>query len=300
MVWPLLAVLSAATFAMVSVMDKQLVSKYMPTLPSFYITVGMSVLLWGTIALTVFPLAGDVSLWPVVAALVSGLMWGLGVMLLFLGLKLEEASRAVAVYHTFPVFVAILAVIFLGEELIPLHWLAILVTVAGATLISLRESPGRHRLSLNRVFLILLTASLLTAGAQLTSKYALEHLSLWNAYGLRNLGLAIPFLLALRPRTVRDLARAVRNRTALYLLVASEFILVPFSVVITLLSISLGPVSLVSTIIAVRPFFVFVYTTLLSTPWWRVMDEPLRRETLLVKFVSIAMIIGGISAITLL
>ena len=47
--------------------------------------------------------------------LLSGVCLGLGLALLYLGLKLGEASRAVAVSQTYPILVALLALGFLDE-----------------------------------------------------------------------------------------------------------------------------------------------------------------------------------------
>jgi hypothetical protein len=62
----------------------------------------------------------------------------------------------------------------------------------------------------------------------------------------------------------------------------------------------LGPVSLVATAMSTRPLFVFVLSVLLSSRAWRLPDEPLDRETLPTKLVSAAMIVSGVSAISLL
>ncbi|MBI2201569.1 MAG: hypothetical protein HYU43_06470 [Armatimonadetes bacterium] len=48
-----------------------------------------------------------------------------------------------------------------------------------------------------------------------------------------------------------------------------------------------------------RPFFVFLYSSLLSAPWWRFLDEPLQRSTLAVKLASILLIVVGIATVSL-
>ena len=48
-------------------------------------------------------------------AALSGATWGIGLAMVFWGYKMEEASRASAILHTFPVFVAVLAVFTLAK-----------------------------------------------------------------------------------------------------------------------------------------------------------------------------------------
>ena len=83
-------------------------------------------------------------------------------------------------------------------------------------------------------------------------------------------------------------------------LVAAEYTLAPLATLITLIAINLGPVSVVSTVMATRPLFVFVYSTLFSLPAIRLLEEPLERNTLAVKLTSLVMIIIGIGALSLL
>ena len=91
-----------------------------------------SLIFYGVLALAVVGFQIGDSLPHQVAALASGLSWGGALAMMFWGYKLEEASRASAIIHTFPVFVAVMAIIFLGETLIPWQWLAIVAVVAGA------------------------------------------------------------------------------------------------------------------------------------------------------------------------
>jgi drug/metabolite transporter (DMT)-like permease len=128
-----------------------------------------------------------------IAAGVSGLCWGGALGMMFLGYKLEEASRASAIIHTFPVFVAVLAVVFLGETLASGQWVAILVVVAGAIIISVWGSRGGKIIRLNKAFPILIGASMFTAAGLLTGKYALEELPVWFVYSTRQYGMGIMF-----------------------------------------------------------------------------------------------------------
>jgi drug/metabolite transporter (DMT)-like permease len=294
------ALLSAAILGLVTALDKRLVSHNMPSLSSFYMGVGISLFGYGTAVLIIGGVPEDAPGDALLMAIASGLCWGGALALMFWGYRFEEASRASAIIHTFPVFVAILAVIFLGEVMSPGQWLAIVVIVGGAFLISLRGSISKRVVQLNRAFPILVGASLFTALALLTGKYALEALPVPFVFSLRNFGMGAVFVLLWRPGAFGQLFQAVRNGQTLLLLFLAEFSLAPLAVFLNVVAINLGPVSLVGALTGTRPFFVFIFSSLLSAGAWRLLNEPLERGTLAVKLASIIMIVGGISALTLL
>ena len=294
------ALLSAGTLGLVTVLDKRLASYSMPSLGAFYAgsCIPLLVIGGGVLAIAGLPAGSDMA--RVLTAALSGLLWGGALSMMFWGYKLEEASRASAIIHTFPVFVAILGVVFLGETLSAGQWAAIVTVVAGASTISLWGSGGGMFIRLNRSLPILLGASALTALGLVTSKYALEELPVGLVFGLRNLGMGLVMVSLTRPRDFRMLGTAVRDwRTALTLFLA-EYSLAPLAVVLNVTAISLGPVSLVATVTATRPIFVFIYSTLFSTAAIGLLHEPLDRSTLAVKLAAIVMVVGGIAALTLL
>ena len=63
-------------------------------------------------------------------------------------MRSEEVSRVVSVVHTFPIFVAIMAVPLLGEVLGKTEWLAIFMTVTGRTLYRTSLPRDSHNHSL--------------------------------------------------------------------------------------------------------------------------------------------------------
>jgi len=194
-----IALLSAGIFGLVTVLDKRLVSYELPSLSAFYMAMVVSLIGYGTIALLVTGLPENPQPDRLLAAGASSLFWGGALAMMFWGYKLEEASRASAIIHTFPVFVAILAMVFLGESLGASQWSAVVVVVLGAASISIWGSSSGSIFRLNRAFPILICASLFTALALLTGKYALEELPVWFVYSLRSYGMAFMFLFLWRP-----------------------------------------------------------------------------------------------------
>ena len=298
--WVLLSLASAAGFAVVGILDKVILSRIAPSPATFTVLTGLIQIPGSAIPLFIVPMQSyPIDVW--VTAVASGFLWGTSLVVMFWVLSREEVSEVIAIYQTSPVFVAIMAVIFLSENLSPWHWVAIIVTVAGAGLISLRRNGGSRRMTLDASFLFLLFAGGLVAAGQLLTKVAADEMSFWNLYSVRSLALASAMIiLPIRPSVLPEARRVLADRAGTGLLVLTEGFLGFGSMIVTLLAISLGPISLVSTLMSARPLFVFVFSVVLSAGAWRLLDEPLNRETLVRKAGAIAMIFGGIAAISLL
>lgn len=314
MVWIVLSLISAASYGTIAVIDKRLLDRHMPSLSSYFLWVGMATLTYGLLFLGLSEFPIGVSTTRIAIGALSGLCWGGAIAMMFWGFKLQEVSRASAMLFTFPVFVALFASLFLGESLLYGQWLAIGVVVFGALLISVAE-PGksifmkvnsywksegltkRNKIRLTAAFPILIGSSLLTAGGHLTGKYALQELSVSTVTSMGFLGTALVLAMFWRPKAFREVKQVLRSKEAILLLLMSEVILVPIAVTTMIAATKLGPISLVATIAGTRPIFVFFYSTILSLPAIRLLNETLDRRTLVIKLASMAMIIMGIMSL---
>jgi uncharacterized membrane protein len=299
--WIVLALFGAAVAGMINILDKTLLYRYLRSPLTLPFLIGMA---QGSIGI-IMVLAVT---WPETAtassirwSLFSGALWGLSAWFLLRVLFSQEVSRTVPVYQTFPIFTALLAVVFLGEDLSAVLWIAIVATVAGAVLISLRLDQGYRGLFLHRSFFPLMLGSAIAAAAHVTGKIALDDLPVLNTHALRSLGLSGVLLLgALRPaplREVRDLL--VQRSPAFAILGMNEVVLASSSMLLTLWALSLGPVSLVTTLVATRSFFVLLYSTALALRFTGFLGEETSARSLTVKIVSTSLIVAGVAAIAL-
>ncbi len=303
--WALVALASAAIFGVVSIVDKRILDHHLPAVPVLYLWIVLYLSFYTAIALGLTGIPTDASGNRLLMAFLSGLGWGVGLALLFVGLKLEEASKATAIAQIYPVFVALLAVLFLHEQLQLLQWLAIASVVMGAMLVSWQSGPpkatGRSRLlHLSRGTPFLVGTALCLSVAYFGAKYALDGLPVWTVWCFQNLGIILVLGLLVRPKTWWQLIAALKNRRTLALMLVGEGVLPNIAGILGLLATSMGPVSLVASFLATRPLFVFIGTTVLSSARWHLMDESLARGALTLKFVSIVMIIVGVGALGLL
>ena len=301
MTWVLYALGSAITFSLVSTLDKVLLQKYIPSSRVFIILVGFVQLL---LALIVLPLASFTGYGADDAAIAigSGLVTGAYLILLFWAISLQDVSRVVPVASTYPIFIAVIAQFFLGEELGVLAWTGICVTVAGVGLMSFGPTARASDMGKGQtmVFALLVTASLLFGLTQIMSKVVADDMDVWTLLMWRMLGAAaVCIALLVRTQVVPDIMRALRNPSAVGLLLLTEGALVLVAMVFTLEAIYNGPVSLASTVMATRPLFVFGLGIVLSMGASNVLNEPLEGRIIATKLLAIAMMVAGVGAVTL-
>ena len=300
MAWIAVALASAAASGVLSIVDKQTVSKYVPSFAVFAMIMALGSILWSFVALVFFPFTSELSLREAGIALLSGVLWGTALGLHMFVLRTGEVSRVSPVFHTYPAVVAMLGVTFLDEHLSWVGWVAVLLTVSGAILISIKGLPVSSGARFRNTFTILMVAASVAAVGQITSKYVLDSAPFWNIFVLRNFGIALPLLSFASRKSVLGLVQAMKHPVGRYYIILGEFVYGSFAVGLALFAVNLGPVSVVSALLATRPVFVFIYSSLLSTSRLRVMEEPVNRNTLAFKALAIAMVVMGVGTISLL
>ncbi|MEE8618591.1 MAG: EamA family transporter [Dehalococcoidales bacterium] len=297
--WASVAILSTATFAVVNTIDSHLLSKRMPGLRVYLLPVSIFHLFYGLLLFYLVPLPEGIGILPVLVAVVSGIFRTIAVTIILYNLQREEVSRVIPVVYTYPIFVAIIAVLFMGETLGYLQWLAIIIVVAGAVMVSVRQSPSGSTIWLGKPLPLLFGSSLLLAMADITSKYALAYISFWNMFSLTAFCISGIFLLvSMRPHILRQLTNMERRNSAIVLLAFSET-LAPVGIALLFWALERGPVSLVSTIASSRPVFVVIFALILSRILPEFTEWQPGKGMLTLRLVAIAMIFGGITIIYL-
>jgi len=297
--WITAAIVAAAGMGVVAILDSHLLTKRLPGLRSFLLPVGVMHLVFGLIVFGIRPFPEEVGTVPLLVAFGSGIIRSAGGLLMLNTMRSQEISRVIPVVHTFPIFVAILAVPVLGETLGYIQWLSIFMTVAGAVLISVQRDSDGQGARLHKSFAILLASSLFMGVANTGSKYALDYISFWNMYSINGICFGTVFLLiSARPKILNEIKQMNQRGLALSLLTLNELLVVA-GVILSFWAMEQGPVSLVSTIMGARPAFVFIFALALSRIFPAVLEERLSRGIIVMKIISIAFIIGGVTLLTL-
>jgi len=297
--WATIALLSAAILGVVNIFDSHLISRRMPSLRGMLFVLAIMYIPYALLSFFLFPFPEKIGVVPILVAILSGIFRCGAIIIMLYIMKREEVSRVVPVVYTYPIFVAILAVPLLGESLHFLQWLAVIVVVSGAILVSLRQSESGSNGWVSKSFFLLLGASFLLALGDITGKYALEYISFWNMFSVVSFCFTAFFLMfSTSPSVLRQIRDMKGKKTAFSLMALNET-LAPIAIVLSFRALEIGPVSLVSTITSTRPIFVVIYALLVSLVFPGFLHWHTSRKTLVLRVIGTAMTVGGIAIIYL-
>ena len=300
MSWIALTLVSASILGMIGVLDKAFLYHYARSLRTLPLLIAISHVPIGIAFIAISPLE-ELTVAAASWSLAAGVLGGLSAVVFFKVMVKREVTRTIPVVQTYPIFVAPLAVLFLDESLRAFHWLAILVTVAGAVMMSMRQDARGRGFVLDRSFYELLGASLLLAGMNLAAKQAVETLPVLLVHGLRSFGLAAVLMaFGARREPLDEVRRMIAERSpALGLFGLNEFVIVNTGMILNLWATSLGPVSLVSALTGSSSLFLLVYSTLLGLRFRGMLGEQVGRRAVIVKASATTLIVAGVMVISL-
>ena len=213
--------------------------------------------------------------------------------------KEEEVSRIVPVVDTYPVFIAILAVVLLGESLTPVKWLAMALVICGAFLASWHQSLPGDRVKLNASFILLVIVSVGIAVSSIATKYALGHLSFWHVYALAWIGSAPAIAVAAHAlRGWNQVKMGISSRRAVSTTLSAHILLF-VACISAYMAFAIGPVSLSSAIMASRPIIVLAYATLVGFFIPKMLAEKTSGRVVLQKSFAVSMVTVGVGVMAL-
>jgi len=226
--------------------------------------------------------------------IVGGLGTYLGLMLYFKAMAIEEASRVISLIYTSPIFVLILASVFLQETLSLPMYFGVVFLVLGAISISYRKVKGRGSI-ISPALGLLLAASVVWAGYEVLTKYVLGHMGyssylFWNFIGTLITGFLLFCFPKIRCNFLNDVKKVGRTILFWRILNTSMGLI---AIIFYYIAISRGLVSLVAAISSLEPFFVFIFTLLLSLFVPRILKEDIGKRAITTKALAIILIIVG-------
>jgi drug/metabolite transporter (DMT)-like permease len=293
--WIFLILTSTIIAALVTLLDSHLLTQRMPSWRAYVVLCDLFITMPASIAmLFIFPLP-PLGIKPLLAVLAATLCSSIAGLFILRAMQSEHISRIVPLTSTTPVFVAILAFMFLGESLSWSQILGIIFVVGGAMLISLKpDTKGNARFD-TRTALMLLAAALLIAVGSVANKYALGYMSYWNDATLIFISSAVLFLsVSIRPSVIREI-KTMRQRNLSIGLAWMNSIFSLFVAILAYEAVQLGPVALVSSVSNIRPLFVFVFSSAAGQFFPRFLPpEHNNRKLMLIKTGATLAVAGGL------
>ncbi len=290
MPWILFSILSAAVWAIVNTVDKYVLTKLVrkPVVPlmilgivglisSFlvYLLHGFSYLSYFNIALASF----------------AGILYAIGVLFYFKAVKIEEISRVIPLLYLSPLFVSILAAVFLGEIFTPIKYLGIFLLVIGAVSIS---SKNFIKFGFGKAFWFMVLASLVFSINAVITKYLLNFVDFWTIFSYIRIG-AFFALIPTFCFSFKDLILAVREHgKKTVILISLNEILALFAVILITIAMTKGYITLVNALSSVQPFFVLLIAVILSVFYPKILKEEIGKSAILLKLIAITLMFVGV------
>lgn len=290
MSWVSLSIIAALLWALVNVVDKFVLSKWSvhPIVPTFFACLVGFV---GSVFIFVF--LGFERLTPLqtVLALGGGGLYVALILLYLYAVRLSEVSRVAPLFYLSPVFIAVLAAFFLGEVFAPVKYLGVLLLVGGAILISLRDISSFHS---DRAFYFMCVSAFLLAVSEVLVKYLLNFTDFWHVFAYLRLGafIAIIPVSLIYLSDIRALWMSEKATKKTSVIAVTEVISM-FGVLLLTLAASTGYITLVNALAAVQPFFLLLFTVLLSLFVPHILEEVVNRNTVLLKLIAIICMFAG-------
>ncbi len=297
--WLGLIILSAFLFSIIDVMDKFLCSNKIKSVFTFMVITNTISVIFASFLL--FFVDFKISWgWPLFFAAISAVFYFFLWVFWIKALKVTEVSRSIAIYSSAPIYTAIMAVIFLQEQLSLIKWLAIVVIVIGSILCSYEKTVEKKSNGFNPMYLLVVLAALCSSLGGIVSKAAMQTMhpfvvDIVAVYA----GIPLFLLLFLKKGVFDEAVEVIKNTKIIFpFLIRGLF---GFLGTVTFyLAISAAPVSLVNAGFGgINPLFVFGISILLSLFWPKFIKENITPVILFQKALAIILIVSGVVLINI-
>lgn len=292
--WIILSLIVAFLFSITFTIDKIYMSKWIknPIIPILF-SGTISILVGGII----FAVRGfsNISLINLILVLVAGgFLFGMN-FFYFKAVKLEEISRVTPLFCLAPLFVLILAAIFLGEKFGFLKYVGIFLLIIGAIMISTRSI----KIKLNKAFWFMILSTFLASTSHVIVKYLLNFEDYWTIFSYSRVGyflFLIPFFFVYIPKLIETVKKYGKKVVAVLsinqtIAVAGFFIM--------MVALSFGSVTLVNSLVLIDVFFVLILSIILSKFFPKTLKEKVTKPIIIQKVVASILMVGGAILVTL-
>lgn len=290
MSWILFSILAALTWAIVNTIDKYVLTKWVkkPIVPVMILGI---IGLLASFLVFVFHGFSELSFPNIILSFVAGIFYILAIIFYFKAVKIEEISRVVPLFYLTPLFVLILATIFLGEIFTPMKYLGIFLLVIGAILIS---SKNFIKLSFGKAFWFMVLASLTLSINAVVTKHLLNFADFWTIFSYTRIG-TIFVLIPIFYFSFPDLVAVAKEhgKKAIGVMSLAEILNI-FGILLITIATAIGYVTLVNALSSVQPFFILFFAVILSIFYPKILKEEIGKSIVLLKLFAIILMFIGV------
>jgi len=295
MIWQLFAILAAALWAGVNIVDKHIVSRYV-TNPLVMLSLSGVVSVLIAVALGSLGLVRGIPNDLKLLAILGGMLNIVAAIFYFRAITMDEISRLAPLFHVLPLFTALFAAVFLGEVFTTRTYIGVVVIVVGAILLSPKETGRRLRLS--KAFWLIMLAAATVAIGNTAVKHTMGATTYWTVLFYIMIGQAIA-LVPVLAYSFADIKNTVRlhGKKVIKLLGLMELMDFCATFLFTM-AMFLGYVTLVNSLAASQPLFLLLFAFIASRWFPKILREEVGTRVMAHKLIAVACIVGGVLLIS--
>jgi drug/metabolite transporter (DMT)-like permease len=298
MTWFLLALIGPFLWSVGNYIDKILIEKYFKTrsMGSLLIISSLIGLIIAPIIFILKPSVINIPIYYALFMLLSAVLFVIYVWTYLKAMEEDETSIVVPFYQLIPVFAFILGYFFLGETITHLQFFAMLLILAGATILSFEiDEENKFKFRKRTVFFMLIS-SFVSAIESVIFKYVLLTEDFWatNFWSFLWIGIIGLFLLFSIKLYKKEFIYIIKNNSSriLGLNILNEILTSIGSIAMTYAFI-LAPITLVLLANAYQPVFVLIIGVLLTIFFPKLITEKIKLKHIIQKVLVIGIMLFG-------
>lgn len=290
MSWIIFSILAALSLAIVNILDKFILTKWIKNPTLLIMLLGIVGIVVSFFIWIVHGLSG-LSFFNMVLALVASIFYLLTNLFYFKAAQTEEISRIAPLLRLTPFFVLIFAYFFLGEIFGFIKYLGITLLIIGSLLICIK---GSIKLSFGKPFWFMMVAVISSAVSTIITKHLLNYADFWTIFAYLRIGVFVA-LIPVFYWNYSDLILAVKKqgKKIIWLLSLNELLLL-LSVLFMTIAFSLNSATLVTALFSIHPFFVLIFAVILSRFYPHIIKEEIKKSDIALKIIAIILIFIGV------
>lgn len=260
MTWFFLSIVTTLSFAIVNIVDKFLLNKYVKS-PQLGIKIlGLASISIALIFYFLFPQDAAFSKYLLFLAVPAGFLEALYIFFYLKAIEGSDIAYLIPIFSLAPLFIAIFSAIFFKEAIQLIPFIGILIIISGIILLMISRN-GRLLIRKDKYFLFMLVATILFAAHSIFLDVGLENFSINDNLLFSRIGVFIGAVFC--TLLSRSYHKKDFGTIQSYFFIISE-ILYLVTIYLFLLSLEKGNIIYVTGIGNMQPLFVFIISLFLS------------------------------------
>jgi len=304
--WLILALVAAAMWGLVNVVDKIIVEKHIRNPLIYLVFSGVYGLIPAIFMIGITGLQ-PTSLIIIILSMLTGFILIAYTYLYFKALQYSDTAVVVSLLQMIPIFSLIWGFIFFNEIFNIVTYIGIFLVLFGVTIISLPHNKEKHssgtkwNMLISRAMLIMIPSTFLASVGYAIQNHVVEFTDSPTIFFWGRIGALLTVGVLLFNKNIRyDVLNTLKNVDTKinFAIIVNEIISI-LAVFIVIFAYSIGPLSLIATTLSVQPFFAMVYVMLINYTLKNIIPDSTNRNIFYKRFSCIFMITIGIYLISM-